>query len=113
MARLCTRRRSRAISTARSRLIGHYALSRRTDPWTIAMARSELGRELRQERGDIRDYLSGLSHEQWQHPSACDGWTVIEVAAHLAGFLSVSVAGLAMRMARAGFFPPYANTRDV
>jgi len=37
----------------------------------------------------------------------------MEVAAHLAGFLSVSVAGLAARMARAGFFPPYANSRDV
>jgi uncharacterized protein (TIGR03083 family) len=38
---------------------------------------------------------------------------VIEVAAHLAGFLSVSVVGLARRMARAGFSPQRANARDV
>jgi uncharacterized protein (TIGR03083 family) len=69
--------------------------------------------ELRAERSEIHDYLSRLPPERWQQPSACEGWTVIEVAAHLAGFLSVSVWGLGARMARAGFFPPRANTRDV
>src|SRR5947209_3113757 len=77
------------------------------------MGISDGGDELRRERSEIHDYLSGLPDERWQHPSSCDGWTVMEVAAHLAGFLSVSVAGLAARMARAGFFPPYANSRDV
>jgi uncharacterized protein (TIGR03083 family) len=72
-----------------------------------------VGQELRRERREIHDYLSTLPAERWQQPSACEGWTVVEVAAHLAGFLSVSVAGLAARMARAGFFPPRANARDV
>jgi uncharacterized protein (TIGR03083 family) len=77
------------------------------------MGESENRNELYRERSEIHDYLSGLPAQRWGHPSSCEGWTVIEVAAHLAGFLSVSVWGLMARMARAGFFPPRANTRDV
>ncbi len=29
------------------------------------------------------DLLEGLSSEQWDHPSLCEGWTVRHVAAHL------------------------------
>jgi len=29
------------------------------------------------------DLLQGLTPQQWQHPSLCDGWTVRHVAAHL------------------------------
>jgi uncharacterized protein (TIGR03083 family) len=29
------------------------------------------------------DLLEGLTDEQWNHPSLCDGWTVRDVAAHL------------------------------
>ena len=29
--------------------------------------------------------LEGLTPEQWEHPSLCDGWTVRHVAAHLTG----------------------------
>lgn len=74
---------------------------------------SDVGRQLRMERSDIHNYLVGLSEDHWQHPAACDGWSVIEVAAHHAGFVGVSVSGLAVRMARAGFIPPLANSLDV
>lgn len=29
------------------------------------------------------DLLDGLTSEQWEHPSLCEGWTVLHVAAHL------------------------------
>lgn len=29
------------------------------------------------------ELLESLTHEQWDHPSLCDGWTVRHVAAHL------------------------------
>ena len=29
--------------------------------------------------------LEGLTPEQWEHPSLCEGWTVRDVAAHLTG----------------------------
>jgi len=35
------------------------------------------------QRQRTADLLEGLSHEQWQHPSLCRGWTVRDVAAHL------------------------------
>ncbi|MFD4637154.1 maleylpyruvate isomerase family mycothiol-dependent enzyme [Lentzea sp. NPDC058436] len=35
------------------------------------------------ERAATADLLTGLTDEQWSHPSLCAGWTVREVAAHL------------------------------
>ena len=77
------------------------------------MADSELGRQLRLERAEIHDFLAALDDDEWQRASWCEGWTVIDVAAHLASLLGASIAGLATRMARAGFFPPLANAQDV
>lgn len=77
------------------------------------MEGSELGRQLHLERAEIHDFLAGLEDHEWQHASWCEGWTVIEVAAHLASVLGVSVMGLATRMARAGMFPPRANAQGV
>ena len=87
----------------------------RPDPVGLVLAtvNSDVGGELRRERREIHDYLDALPQEHWVHPSSCEGWTVQQVAAHLAGFLSLSVVGLARRMVRAGFSPPRANARDV
>lgn len=35
------------------------------------------------ERASLADLLSGLTPEQWETPSACPGWTVRDVAAHV------------------------------
>ena len=40
---------------------------------------------LRQEVAALKERLAALSPEDWEKPSACDGWTVADVAAHLAG----------------------------
>ncbi len=32
-------------------------------------------REAEQERGELADLLEGLSEEQWEAPSLCEGWT--------------------------------------
>ncbi|WP_394620384.1 maleylpyruvate isomerase family mycothiol-dependent enzyme [Lentzea sp. JNUCC 0626] len=34
------------------------------------------------ERRDLAELLSGLTDEQWQAPSLCEGWTVKHVVAH-------------------------------
>lgn len=36
-----------------------------------------------EQRASLCDLLDGLSPEQWDHPSLCEGWRVREVAAHL------------------------------
>jgi uncharacterized protein (TIGR03083 family) len=56
---------------------------------------------------------AALDGDDWHHASWCEGWTVIDVAAHLASVLGASLPRLGMRMARAGFFPPMANKQDV
>lgn len=43
-----------------------------------------LGDLVRDERRALIETLSGLTDEQWQAPSLCDGWRVVDVAAHLA-----------------------------
>lgn len=35
------------------------------------------------QRARTTELLEGLTPEQWDHPSLCDGWTVRQVAAHL------------------------------
>ena len=77
------------------------------------MVASELGVQLRQERVEIHDFLARLDADEWQHDSWCEGWRVIDVAAHLASLLGASITDLAVRMARAAFFPPLANAQDV
>ncbi len=40
---------------------------------------------LRQEVADFKNRLADLPPEAWEQPSACQGWTVADVAAHLVG----------------------------
>ena len=40
---------------------------------------------LRQEVAALKERLAALAPEDWEKPSACDGWTIADVAAHLAG----------------------------
>ncbi|MGI5220580.1 maleylpyruvate isomerase family mycothiol-dependent enzyme [Nocardia sp. CA-290969] len=35
------------------------------------------------ERTGLADLLEGLTEEQWNHPSLCDGWRVRDVVAHI------------------------------
>ena len=65
------------------------------------------------ERRDISAFLAQLGDEEWRLSSLCGDWTVMEVAAHLASFLTVPVRGLATRMMRAGFSPSRANRQGV
>jgi uncharacterized protein (TIGR03083 family) len=41
-------------------------------------------RVIEQERLSLADLLDGLTDEQWNTPSLCDGWRVKDVAAHVA-----------------------------
>jgi uncharacterized protein (TIGR03083 family) len=41
-------------------------------------------RVIEQERLRLADPLEGLSDEQWNRPSLCDGWRIKDVAAHVA-----------------------------
>ena len=54
----------------------------------------------RAEREDFADLLSGLTWEQWEHPSLCAGWTVRDVAAHCVSFEGLSPAKLTSRFLR-------------
>jgi uncharacterized protein (TIGR03083 family) len=41
-------------------------------------------RVIEQERLSLADLLEGLTDEQWNAPSLCDGWRIKDVAAHVA-----------------------------
>jgi uncharacterized protein (TIGR03083 family) len=48
-----------------------------------ALAADRLWEVVATQRRSLADLLDGLSEEQWQHPSLCQGWVVRDVAAHL------------------------------
>src|SRR2546430_16743970 len=52
----------------------------------------------------LQDFLAGLSPEEWSRPSACAGWTVGDVVAHLTQ--GARTWGEAITRARAGDFNP-------
>lgn len=55
------------------------------------------------QRREVADVLDGLSAEQWNTPSLCAGWTMKDVAAHLAMPFSISVPKLLVKLAMKGF----------
>ena len=48
------------------------------------MDQQQIATTTRREREALVDTLAGLSDGQWQTPSLCAGWRVVDVAAHLA-----------------------------
>ena len=44
----------------------------------------DVWRGIDDQRGRLVDLLEDLSDQEWQHPSLCEGWTVRQVAAHVA-----------------------------
>ena len=58
---------------------------------------------IRSEREGLLAFLVTLTPEQWATPSLCDGWTVQDVAAHLAFASALPPLATARGMARAGF----------
>ncbi len=55
------------------------------------------------ERRLTADMLEGLTAEQWDAPSLCDGWRIREVVAHLLMPFSVSLPKMALMLTRSGF----------
>ncbi|RBY94673.1 DinB family protein [Blastococcus sp. TBT05-19] len=54
----------------------------------------------RAEREDLREVLVGLSREQWQAPSLCDGWSVKDVVTHMLSYEELGPRQLAERFVR-------------
>ena len=48
------------------------------------MERSDVWTAIDGQRRALADLLEGLSADEWRRPSLCDGWTVRQVAAHVA-----------------------------
>jgi len=44
----------------------------------------DVWRGIDDQRGRLVDLLEDLSGQEWQHPSLCEGWSVRQVAAHVA-----------------------------
>jgi uncharacterized protein (TIGR03083 family) len=48
------------------------------------MNRDDVWRAIDDQRRRLVDLLEDLSDQEWEHPSLCQGWTVRQVAAHVA-----------------------------
>jgi uncharacterized protein (TIGR03083 family) len=56
----------------------------------------------RDERTEFAGLLDGLTPEQWEHPTLCEGWRVRDVVAHAFGFDELSRTELIRRLLRGG-----------
>ena len=56
---------------------------------------------IRAERTELADVLDGLSAEQWDAPSLCEGWRVREVMAHITMAFRYSLPQVLLGMVRA------------
>ncbi|MBO1414042.1 maleylpyruvate isomerase family mycothiol-dependent enzyme [Streptomyces sp. FH025] len=54
------------------------------------------------ERRELAEVFTGLTEEQWNSPSLCEGWRVREVAAHMSTGFRHSRARTAWELARSG-----------
>jgi uncharacterized protein (TIGR03083 family) len=79
---------------------------------SAARTRRDRQRLLVEERRDLHQFLRGLTPEQWEAPSLCGDWAVLDVAAHLSSFLGVTPLGLFTRAARFGTSTRGANARS-
>jgi uncharacterized protein (TIGR03083 family) len=70
---------------------------------------ADLSTLVRAERLDLIDFLETLGSDDWAVPSLCDGWTVLDVAAHLASASGMGVGELMAVSVRAGFRPNRVN----
>ena len=61
------------------------------------------------ERRALADQLEGLTEEQWATASLCDGWTVHDVAAHLAGVNQIKMSEVVVALVRSRFSFARAN----
>jgi len=64
------------------------------------------------ERKDNIAMLEGLTPDQWDEPSLCDGWKVRDVAAHLSSPAAYEILAFLGEMLRAGFNVNTATRRD-
>ena len=64
------------------------------------------------ERGDLADFLEGLSAEQWDAQSLCTDWKVRDVAAHLITAITTSKGGQFMLLVKNGLNFNKAMTRQ-
>ena len=71
---------------------------------------SDLSTLVRAERLALIDLLETLDPQEWATPSLCDGWTVQDVAAHLASAPALTTRQAVFEMARVGFRPNRFNT---
>ncbi len=68
---------------------------------------------VRAERAGLERRLCGLTEEQWQATSLCDGWTVEEVVAHLTAAARTGTAAWLLSIVRSGFDAAKHNDRMI
>lgn len=65
------------------------------------------------ERAAFAELLGGLSDDQMATPSLCEGWTVREVACHVASGHRTGLGGILVGYVASGFSPDRFNSREV
>ncbi len=76
------------------------------------MKRAETVEMLRAERREMAEFLGSLDPDDWDRPSLCDGWTVLDVTAHVVSVVGLTRIELMGRVLRYGTGTDGANARS-
>ena len=77
------------------------------------MAKSEIWSLIARERAALADDLEGLTPEQWDTPSLCDGWTVRDVVAHMTGSAMITPPAFFGKIITSGFSLSRMQQKDI
>jgi uncharacterized protein (TIGR03083 family) len=65
-----------------------------------------------EELAAISEFAHGLSEQQWDHPSLCEGWRVRDVISHMCVGYTTPLATTVAKLARRGFDVPRASKEE-
>src|SRR6201995_170833 len=77
------------------------------------MAKTEIWATVHRERAALADELAGLSPEQWDAPSQCDGWSVRDLVAHMTASAMMTPPAFFAKIIGSGFSLSRMQRKDI
>jgi uncharacterized protein (TIGR03083 family) len=77
------------------------------------MDKAQIWSTIQQERAALADDLRGLSDEQWDVASLCEGWSVRDVVAHMTASAKITVPSFFMKLISSGFSFDKLQRKDI
>lgn len=75
----------------------------------VTLTKDEMLDAITRQRLRLADTLEGLTEDEWNAPSLCEGWRVRDVVGHLLTILEIPIGRFLLNVVKARNFDRYAN----